>query len=350
MSHDKNPKHRWLDEALALPCDSIVTREQATEYLQPLLKRCNAKSKKTFWQWLRIQLARHEENANHLAWMQESRCPLEVTRVNGFRYVINGDTALIEVGDIEHPCVWRVPVPRLQWALSMFPVAVKQLPALESEQTKQIRKLKRQFKCKMPYLTPDQRDAFVRDLEELEAMSPKDTSAPRYVLIKYQDGRETPVHRLYLDAGPNDEVDAVDGDFLNFGTTKVRVTVEPVPVKGLAIAKGNQPPSWTHECEVPNLQIVNSEEAQRDFEANHLQIRLTAHGDIKEASPKILPNAFWTDAKFQPLTPSEIEVLGRGNVELDSDRPKDVSKLCREQSDSAKEFNSKQWRTIQTKK
>ncbi|HEY1659975.1 MAG TPA: hypothetical protein VGG14_16600 [Candidatus Sulfotelmatobacter sp.] len=280
--HDQTPKVRWLDEALALPCDSVVTREEAADYLQPLLKRCNAKSKKTFWQWLRIQLARTEETARHLTWMQESRCPLETVRANdGFRYVINGDTALIEVGDSGDPCIWRVPVSRLSWALGLFPVYLKTLPAVESETTKQIRRLKRQFKHKMPYMTSDQRAEFVRELERLESMSTIDTSPPRYQLMKSIDGRETPVHRLYLDAGRDDHVEAVDGDFLNFTTTTVRVTVEAVAVQGIAVRKGDRPLNESFTSILPNLVIVNNDDSQQEFDRNMVQLR----ADLKQGVP-----------------------------------------------------------------
>jgi hypothetical protein len=278
MPHDQTPKQRWLDEALALPCDSVVTREEAADYLQPLLKRCNAKTRKTFWQWLRIQLARTEETARHLTWMQESRCPLETVRANdGFRYVINGDTALISVGDAD-PCVWRVPVSRLEWALSMLPVYLKTLPAVESETTKQIRRLKRQFKYKMPYMTPDQRAEFLRELERLESMSTVDTSPPRYQLMKSIDGRDIPVHRLYLDAGRDDHVEAVDGDLLNFATTTVRVTIEAVAVQGVAVRKGDRPLNESFASVVPNLMIVNNDDSQQNFDRGMIQLR----ADLKQ--------------------------------------------------------------------
>jgi hypothetical protein len=277
MPHDQTPKQRWLDEALALPCDSVVTREEAADYLQPLLKRCNAKSRRTFWQWLRIQLARHEDTARHLTWMQESRCPLEVVPTGGFRYVINGDTALIEVGDAD-PCIWRVPVSRLSWALAMFPVYLKRLPAVELEQTKQIRRLKRQFKYKMPYLTLGQRNNYVHELEQLESISQVDTSPSRYQLMKSIDGREAPVHRLYLDAGRDDHVEAVDGDFLNFTTTTVRVTVEAVAVQGVAVRKGDRPLNESFISIVPNLVIVNNDDSQQKFDQGMIQLR----ADLKQ--------------------------------------------------------------------
>ena len=192
----------------------------------------------------------------YLLWMRESKCPLELPVKSEIEYVLSADgsNALINVSDEKNRTVWRVPISRLSWALSMFPVSLKRLPAVESDNSKQIRKLKRQFKNKMPFLIPSQRDEFVRELEGLESMSKVDTSAPRYMLIKYQDGRETPVHRLYLDAGPHDEVDCVDGDFLNFTSAKVKITIAPVVNSGFAIAKGNtRPEVYEQEVSVPGL-------------------------------------------------------------------------------------------------
>ena len=134
-----NAQHnKWLDESLDL-CPEIV-RPEAREYLQPLLRRCHAKSKKTFWQWLRIQLARTEDSATFLEWMQESRCPLEVKTSStgsegGFQYFINGDIALISVGDAEHPAVWQIPLADLEWALSLYPVTLKKLPCARIPRT-----------------------------------------------------------------------------------------------------------------------------------------------------------------------------------------------------------------------
>lgn len=293
-----NAQHnKWLDESLDL-CPEIV-RPEAREYLQPLLRRCHAKSKKTFWQWLRIQLARTEDSATFLEWMQESRCPLEVKTSStgsegGFQYFINGDIALISVGDAEHPAVWQIPLADLEWALSLYPVTLKKLPALESPERREIRRLKRQLRTRMPFLTPGQRSVFEQSIKELEAAQGRAyTPLPRYQLLKSIAGRETPVHRMYLNAQRNDEISAVDGDFLNFATTRVLVTVAPVSTEGVAIAKGSQPPTtYSADVVVPNLQIVNDDDAQKEFESSALQVKLTPQGDIK-ISLKIQPNSKW---------------------------------------------------------
>jgi hypothetical protein len=332
VQHDKT---RWLDEALSqIPVDlkadveGTTHREIADSYLRPLLKRCRATSRIRFWQWLRFQLAKSEETSRYLTWMRESKCPLEIkTTDGGFKYVVNGDVALVEVSSEADHAVWRLPASRLDWASSLYPVTLRRLPALESTEARQLRLLKRRVKREMPFLTPGQRQAFEREIEALEfSQSCAYEPTPRFTLVKYQDGRETPVHRLFLDAGRNDEVSAVDGDFLNFTTAKVRVTVEPVTVDGLTIAKGNRPPSaWSEELTVPNLCVVNSDQSQKEFEDSVLQAKTTAHGDI-DTHLKIQPNASWRAGchgqvveagKFEPLTPEEIVEHG-----MQEERPK----------------------------
>src|SRR5258708_2481681 len=137
------------------------------------------------------------------------------------QYIINGDVALIGVANEDEHAVWRVPVSALEWALSLSPVTLRRLPDLESPEANEIRKLKRRAKS-----LPSQYAVFAQEIEELEAAQSRAyPPVPRYRLVKYQDGEETPVHRLFVNAGIGDEVEAVDGDYLNFTTTKIDVTV-----------------------------------------------------------------------------------------------------------------------------
>ncbi len=106
MQHDKT---KWLDEALALVPSDI--RRDADELLRPLLKRCNSKSRKTFWQWLRLTLAKDIETLGFLLYMQEHKLPPEVQETKaqgaeGFRYVTNNGTTLIEVIDGQDHAVY----------------------------------------------------------------------------------------------------------------------------------------------------------------------------------------------------------------------------------------------------
>lgn len=191
-------KQRWLDEALAqIPAhltadvDGTTHSQIVDSYLRPLLNRCNSKSKKNFWQWLRLQLAKDEGISLYLTWMLESRCPLEITKAKeGFRYVVNGAVALIEVIDGPDHVVWRVPASRLTWALSMYPVFLKRLPDLEQPEAAQVRRLKYQLKTRLPFLTLGQQQAIVLQLGELSAMERRAYApVPRFMLIKYTGGR-----------------------------------------------------------------------------------------------------------------------------------------------------------------
>lgn len=299
-----NAQHdKWLREALdQIPVelkadtDGTTHRQIADSYLRPLLKRCRATTRPRFWQWLRLTLSKTEETASYLMWMRESRCPIEieVEPKSGFEYIVNGDTALISVGDTEHPAVWRVPASHLDWALSLYPVTLKKLPSLEPPERREIRRLKRQLRTRMPFLTPEQRSVFEQSIKELESAQGRAYSAvPRYRLLKSIEGQEIPVHRLFLDAQRNDGVEAVDGDFLNFTTAKVRVTATPVDTGGTAVAKGDRAPSaWSEEVVVPNLYVVPCDKSQKDFEESFLQVKMTPYGEPR-TSLKIQPNSKW---------------------------------------------------------
>lgn len=287
----EDQKQLWLDEAIALGPDETI-RSEARDFLQPLLKRCNSKSRKTFWQWLRLTLAKSLDTASLLSWMQESRLRLPIEKAkDGFKYIVNGNVALIEITGGSDHVVWRIPVSRLEWALSLYPVRPKRLPDLESPEKAQIRRLKQKIKREMPFLTPAQRTGLERGIGELEVSHRRAYSPiPRFMLIKYQDGQELEVHRMYVGAGPHDQIDPVDGDFTNFATTRVRVTVESVADGGLAIRRGDRPLTESQEVTVQNLQIINNAEAQKDFEESFLQVKETPQGDIK-TSLAVRPNA-----------------------------------------------------------
>lgn len=347
MLHDIRPdKTRWLTEAIELMPDFL--RADARDFLAPLLKRCNAKTKKTFWQWLRLTCAKSEDTVGLLYYMQESRLRHEtVTPTNGPRYVVNGDVALVEVIDGEKEAVWSVPANRLSWALNQFPVHLKLLPPAESPVTKEIRLLERRLARDGWRLLPEHKADILRrigdlELERLREFKPE----PRYMLMRYDNGRELLVHREFVDAGPEDVVEPIDGDLLNFTTAKVTVTVSASSDNGILVRRGDRPFAETQEFIVPNLRVVNSATGQARFENAMLQTAMS-DGEPVETPLKVQPNAAWADAgRFRALTPDEIATLGRGNVELATDQPDDVGKLCREQSPRAREWDSRHWRTI----
>jgi hypothetical protein len=314
----ENQKQSWLNEAL----DLCPLRSHAAEYLQPLLKRCNAKSRKTFWQWLRLTLAKTKDSATFLEWMQESRLKPEVVTPHqreGFRYVINGDVALIEVIDGTDHVVWQVPAAKLEWARNLYPVFLKRLSDLELPETAQRRRLQAQLKRRVPRWTREQHQAVVKQIEELRAMEQRSFApVPRFMIMKYAYGKEVGVHRLFMDAGPGDIVEPLDGNYTNFTTTTIRRTHEPVAEGGLAIRKGNRPSIESEEVTVPNLYILHSDKSQKNFEDSFLQVKTTKQGDIDDHLP-ILPNATWragchgqvVDAgAFDPLTPDDPVPVG----------------------------------------
>lgn len=199
------------------------------------------------------------------------------------QYILNGDVALIEVANEDEHAVWRVPVCSLEWALSLYPLTLRRLPDLESPEAYEIRKLKRQAKS-----LPSQFNVFAQEIEELEAAQSRAyPPVPRYRLVKYQDGEEIPVHRSFVNAGSADEVEAVDGDYLNFTTTKIDVTVRLLPNPK---ARANPELVWNEAKTVQNLRIVNNAEAQQKFEQAVLQAKYDPSGNIK-TKLRVQPNA-----------------------------------------------------------
>jgi hypothetical protein len=285
---------RWFREAIELVPDIAEYRDEVREFLEPLLRQCKSKSKSRFWIWLRQQLAKTEESAEFLQWMQERRTPAELPFKSEVEYTMSddGSVALIKVGDDDNPAVWRVPAERLQWALDMFPVYLKKLPELQSPTADKLRRLQRKVRREMPFLTQNQRHRFAQEAEELErSIAAEYEQPPRYLLMKSIEGRDVAVHRLFLDAGDLDQVEAIDGDFLNFATTQVQVTVSSVPEDGVGVRKGDRPLSESFVASVPNLMIVNNADQQRKFEVAFQQVKKTPQGDVDESPLRVLPNA-----------------------------------------------------------
>jgi hypothetical protein len=273
--------NKWLDEALEqIPADLTDStgqphRQIVEEYLRPLLKRCHSKSRKTFWNFLRLSLAKDDSMSTYLMWMRESKCRPEVVAPrDGFRYTVNGGVALIDVGTPEQPAVWQVPVERLDWALSMYPVRLKELPPLENMTLKAHRRLQRKLQRDGRFLAEVGRQELEQEIDSLQQQAERDYApTPRYELVKSVNGTDVPLHRLYLDAGRYDEVEALDGDFLNYTDTTVRVTMTLKAENGIAIRKGDQPVLSVEELSLPNLRVTNSWTQQRVFEDEMAQYR-----------------------------------------------------------------------------
>jgi hypothetical protein len=282
--HDLPDKVRWLDEALdQIPADLTADNDGATHrdivdsYLRPQLKRCRATSRSRFWTWLRLQLAKSEDLSKYLLWCRESKCPLEVvTPTEGFQYSVNGGVALIDVGSPEHPAVWRVPANRLPWALGLYPVRLKQLPSVESPASRDIRLLQRRLARDGWRLTPEQKDALILKIHEAELTRLQEfTPVVRHQLVKYYGTEEYLVHRLFLDAERDDEVQARNDDFLDFTDVKITIKIESVVSDGHTVRRGDRPLSTTQEFLLPNLYIADSENEYRTFTAQEPVIERT---------------------------------------------------------------------------
>jgi len=291
-----NPRQRtiWLDEALAL-IPPQYGRDEWREYFAPLLKRAHCNSKRTFWQFLRINLAKSNDTAWLLEYMQESRVPLEAVPKppDDFEHTVSADgtTALIPLGDGEHQGIWKIPLKNLQWARNQFPVWLRLLPALEAPELKRQREITHQLRYLRRYMTKTQLASLRQEVDYLDARVKRlYPPVPRYCVTKSEGGRDIAVHRLFVGATEDDEIEAINGDFLDFTTTKVKVTLEPVPDKdGIAGGRGQ---SETRIVEVSNLQIVPmSTEQQIKFEGKFLPFKLTPQGDISEKPLRVMVNA-----------------------------------------------------------
>jgi len=287
----QNDKQRWLDEIVALvPFES---RDEVNTYLSSKLPRCHARSRKAFLTWVRLTLARNAELSGFLCFIQERFLPLETVSpsIEGFKYIANGNVALIDVGDEKRPAVWRVPVERLDWALSMYPVHVCELPPLEHPNAIAIRQKKREYE---QYRSSQERKLLLDSIRELEDEMNRDyPPVPRYELRKYVDGRDVPLHRLFVDAGEFDQIEAVDGDLLNYGTTTVRVEYTVAVKNGFGVRRGNRPIVETVEDVVPNLRVINNPDLQARWEENFFQYKMTVQGDVDERPPRVYVNADW---------------------------------------------------------
>jgi hypothetical protein len=291
-------------------------------------------------------LAKTEDSAYYLEWMQEHRCPAEPSQPDGaskgFEYTVNGEVALIAVGNDDEHAVWKVPVAHLEWALSLYPVTLKRLPQLEAPQSKEIRRLRLKLtRSPLPLFSAEQRTAFLDEIAELEdEVSRNFDPAPRYCLIKSTSNEQREVHRMFLGVDAFCDVQAVNDDFLDFTFVPYRVTVAPIPTDGFAVGKYHRPPQVEIErdVQIQNLQIVNSDKAQEDFAKSHLQVKFTPYGEPKMTLP-VQPNSKWATGvgggriadcgSSEPMTPEEATIAGLDGPEVRTGVEADVAALQR---------------------
>jgi hypothetical protein len=268
--------------------------------------------------------------------MRESACAPEVVTpraqgVEGFSYVVSADghTALIDVVDGERHGVWRVPIERLPWALALFPVHLKPLPPLESDCEREIRLLTQKLGRNSWRMTDEEKSEAIGKLNELELERVKvGCQTRRFCLTKFLNGIEWYVHRLYVrefvDATMRDRdiVEPLDGDWLNYATTTLRYEHRPTGSE-LCVRRGDRPLVENVQLEAQNLQIVKSSEAQEKFENKGiLQTIETPEGEPVETPLVVQPNVLesWATAGRHKITKEVIEAVGRGNIEIESDK------------------------------
>jgi hypothetical protein len=306
MTH-QDQIQQWVEQYLHVVPAGIL-RDEAREFFSPQrLRGCHAKSRKTFAQCVRLHLARDPEHSGLLAYMQEHKLPPEEVQPHGkdFKYVVNGNVALIPVtNDVGDHAVWKVPADKLAWAESMLPVQLRPRERLETEFESQLRQAKRQLLQAVKYGRSSLAKAVAESIEDLEQKITRDYEPlKRYMLVKSIDAREVALHRLYVkefldptlrDGSSGDIVEAIDGDLCNFATASLRVRIESVSDKGLAVRAGKRPLLVEEIQIVPNLQVVKSERTQTKFEDTMLQHRENVQGDLDESLLRILPNSWNT--------------------------------------------------------
>jgi hypothetical protein len=258
----KPQREQWLEKAIErIP--ALSYRDDAIGELRKHVKRCHARSVQRFYQWLRTTLAKvsYPQLLSYFKPEDDPKPEAPVGQSEPFSFISNGGLALIDVDK----AIWKIPIVRLDFARSVWPVYVKQLPALEHPERRKIRDLKEQLKTQSWKWLPAMRtqaEAEIVKWEDMLQRAEDRNPIARYGIFKSINGRETGVHRLYMNAGTNEDVAAANGDLTDFGTVKMRVTVEPMFFVDTAVIPGNADPQCPQrieqDVEVPNLYLIQS--------------------------------------------------------------------------------------------
>lgn len=319
-----NDKQLWLNQII----ETIPATYQADfrKFVEARMKRNHSQSRKTFYQWVVLQIARDGDACDFLTWLSYDKLPVEVapTKLDDFEYTISADgmVALIPVGDDTARGIWKIPANQLSWAREMMPVFLKQLPDLEPVELKRQREIRHQMRYLGRYMTQEYLLGLQKEVATLDAQVARlYQPIARYCLMKWTPKRDIPVHRLYVGVDDDTEVEAVDGDFLNFCPVRVQVILDPVAdADGIAGGRGA---TETKIIEVANLRIVPmSADKQEKFEKGLYQYRYIVNKngvetpEVDEGSLKVRPNAdlgrrtgvegrIEDCGPFQPLTARE---------------------------------------------
>jgi hypothetical protein len=115
---------------------ALSYRDDAIGELRKHVKRCHARSVQRFYQWLRTTLAKvsYPQLLSYFKPEDDPKPEAPVGQSEPFSFISNGGLALIDVDK----AIWKIPIVRLDFARSVWPVYVKQLPALEHPERRKI--------------------------------------------------------------------------------------------------------------------------------------------------------------------------------------------------------------------
>lgn len=236
-------RKQWLDSALTL-VPAGYDRETLREHLSKSLPRCRATTPKTFSRWIALQLKRLPDDSNidgesDIAGILKP-VPCSPEEIELIR---NGEIYLIKIGTSDGtPIIWKVPATQIDFVRQYWPVTPKKMPT------------------------------------------------GGYAVYSTVNGKDTPLHRIWLNASTGDHVGASDGDFLNWCDIKARVIVSPRFKEGVACLPGcinNTDSRVESERMVSNLYLVSGRDnpnltrnrRQEAFEKKQVQPIYSDDGD-----------------------------------------------------------------------
>jgi len=255
---------QYVREYVALVPEGAL-RNWAKEFFSPArLRRCHAKSRKTFSQWVQMQLARepeYQELADYFVKAllvepevvkttdergHDQNYDIEVNEAEGLAFIKVSEIPLL---------VWRLPLDKLAWAKALLPVTVKEK---DSPLSRELRAVQHELANTSSESTKQE---LVSKLAELEIEKVKERK--RYVLTKRLNGSIVPLHRLYIETFVRPDlalygldVAANDGDYLNFSKSRFEEVHVPIFENGIA---------WTvsvatKESLIDNLLVVSAKD------------------------------------------------------------------------------------------
>ena len=253
-------------------------REDLKRYLDPLVKHCRAKTRARYWQWLRQQIAKlsQDDAEFYFEYMKESYLPVDRGTPFDYEVSANGELVLIDVPQKINRTkqttvhVWKLPVKDLDWAKSIFPFHIRTIPPLDSPEILAARALKAKLRGRR--LGFKERYDFESALTRVKTKIAEGDVTPmpvRYGVYKNVGGKEVSVARMYLRADIGEDVDALDGDLLNYGTTSTERITSPIFYDGAAVVPGVSNPANPVRVErgdqIPNLYVVQGSANPRHF-------------------------------------------------------------------------------------